>query len=188
MGKRIPSIAASIATMRALGSPWVGGAVIAVAGAIGLAFVDERAAELTLDEVSVTVRAKRDSGSPWDFGGGLPDPVVRVEQAGRVLASCPEARDRLEVRCPVNARLARDAGAVRVIVVDKDSADDDVIGELALVLPARGRATQPGPGALASVDVATRDGGRRLARLVPLWIGLGAGVLIALGLFVVRRR
>lgn len=167
--------------MRALGSPWLGVAAIAVAGAIGLALVDADAAPRTLDAVTVTVLDKRDSGSPWDFGGGLPDPVVRVEHGGRVLATCPEAKDRLEVRCPVGAQVG--GGAVRVIVDDKDSADDDRIGEVEVATTA---ARVRGPGALAAVVLETRGGGGR--SLLPLWIALVLGAAIALGLRLASRR
>lgn len=170
--------------MRALGSPWLGVAAIAVAGAIGFARVDDAAARLTLDAVTVTVRATRDSGSPWDFGGGLPDPAVRVEQAGRVLARCAEVKDRVEVRCPVGVRVG--GGTIRVIVVDKDTADDDPIGELDVTLPAA--APVRGPGALVSVEVATHGGQGRFARLAPLWLGLAIGVAVALALRLLARR
>ncbi|MBA3391796.1 MAG: hypothetical protein H0T89_04080 [Deltaproteobacteria bacterium] len=164
---------------RALASPWLGVLVIAVGGIIGFALSGTASPVVTLDDVTVTVRDKRDNGSPWDFGGGLPDPEVRIEQAGKLVARCAEVKDQLQSQCAVGARIERAAGDVRVIVVDGDSAEDDPVGELVIALPDRGRARQAGAGALQAIEVGVTDDASAFVRYRPLWIALAIALALA---------
>ena len=165
-----------------LRSPWLGVLAIVVAGVIGFALSDEGAGARTLASVTVTIRPTRETGAGWDFGGGMPDPKVTVMQADRVLATC-EAKDQLKPTCVVNATLGPEA--TRVIVVDVDQSDDDMIGELVL---ATGEPTTHGTGAVQAVDVVTSGGGGAWQRLRALWIALGIGTAIAFALALYRRR
>lgn len=156
-----------------LRSPWLGLLAVLVAGIVGYALSDGEV-ERVVDEVTVTIRPTRDNGAAWDFGGGLPDPRVRVEGPSGVLATC-EAKDVVKLACKVGAR----AEGVRVVVVDVDSSDDDVIGELALGAP---------PTGALQLDAAMRGGGGAWQRLQALWIALAVGFAIAGALAVYRRR
>src|SRR5436190_1297856 len=80
-------------------TPWLGGLAIVIAGIAGYVLSDASPGE-TLEAVVVEIRPQRDSGAGWDFGGGMPDPRVRVEQAGKVLATC-EAKDVVKLTCAV---------------------------------------------------------------------------------------
>lgn len=164
-----------------LRSPWLGVLVLVVAGVIGYALSDAGDGQRTLASVTVSIRPTRDTGPAWDFGGGLPDPRVTVLQGDAALATC-ETKDQLKPVCVVGKPLG--AGAVRVVVVDVDQSDDDVIGELELDLAA----TTTGGGAVQSVDVVTTGGGGAWTRFRALWIALAAGLAIAVALALYRRR
>jgi hypothetical protein len=167
-----------------LRSPWLGVFAIVVAGVVGYALSDGDAGPQTIASVKVKIRPTRDTGAGWDFGGGLPDPKLSVVQGDRVLAKC-EAKDKLELPCVVDAPIDRGKGAVRVVVVDADSSDDDVVGELVLDLDS---ATTTGPGAVQTVDIVTSGGGGAWKRFRALWIALAFGLAIATALAVYRRR
>ncbi len=165
-----------------LRSPWLGVLAIVVAGIVGFA-LSGNTGPLTLDAVTVKVRPTRDSGAPWDFGGGLPDPKVSVDQAGRGLAACPEVKDKLEVTCHVGAPIDDDR-SVRVMVVDADTSEDDMIGEIA-VDPAVGHVAA-GP---LEVDLVTSGGASNAwQRFRALWIALAVGLAVAGALAWYRRR
>ena len=158
-----------------LRSPWLGLLAIAVAGITGYALSDASRVERVLEDVTVTIRPTRDTGGAWDFGGGLPDPQIRVEHDGNVLATC-EAKDVLRVTCPVRARIDK---PVRVSVIDVDNTDHDLIGEQALDAPSTG-----------ALVVAHRlsGGGNAWERFRALWIALAIGLAIAGALAMYRRR
>lgn len=163
-----------------LRSPWLGVLAVALAGIAGYILSDPAPPARVLDEVTVTLRATRDTGAGWDFGGGLPDPRVTVERAGVVLATC-EGRDVLALACKVGKRVD---GPVRVTVIDVDSSDHDVMGTLEL---ADAHAT--GGGAVQAVDARFSGGGDGAwQRFRPLWIALAIGLAIAGALAQYRRR
>ncbi|HLL24892.1 MAG TPA: hypothetical protein VK427_22315, partial [Kofleriaceae bacterium] len=171
--------------VRVLRSPWLGPLVIAITGLVGFVLSPGHASAPTLDRVTVSIRATRDSGAGWDFGGGQPDPRITVAQGTTLLATC-EAKDQRQATCEVGARIERDKGAVRVSVVDVDTTDHDTVGDLVIDL---GQVTTPGGGALERVDVVMRDTDNGAwARMRPLWIALAIGVVVALVLLVYRRR
>jgi hypothetical protein len=138
--------------------------------------LSDDASTQTIEDVRVTIRPTRDAGTPWDFGGGLPDPKVRVEAGGKVLATCPEVKDTLVTTCHVGASAE---GKVRVIVVDVDSKDDDVIGEVVLGDDATGALT---------VQATTHGGAGPWQRFRALWIALAIGAVVAGALAMYRRR
>jgi hypothetical protein len=155
-------------------SPWLGVLVISIAGVVGYMVSDAKPEE-TLDAVAVDIRPTRDTGAGWDFGGGMPDPRVRVEQAGTVLATC-EAKDVVKLTCAVGK--AVDRAKVRVIVVDIDSSDDDPIGDAKL---------DESSGALTTHAILSGGAGA-WTRFRALWIALAIGIVIATGLAILRRR
>ena len=163
-----------------LRSPWLGLLAVAIAGIAGYVLSNPEPASRVLEAVTVELRATRDSGAGWDFGGGLPDPRVEVERAGRTLATC-EGKDVLAVTC--NVGVAVD-GPVRVTVIDVDSSDHDAMGTLDV---AGDRVT--GNGAVRAVDprFSTAAAGA-WQRFRPLWIALAIGLAIAAALAVYRRR
>lgn len=173
-----------------LRSPWLGMLAIAVAGIVGYALSDTgtpASTTRTLDAVTVTIRPTRDTGAGWDFGGGLPDPKITVQQGDRVLATC-EAKDQLETTCRVGAPIDRTQGPVRVVVVDVDSSDDDAVGELALALD---EPTTHGDGAIQSVAIVAHGGAQAASpwqRFRALWIALAIGLATAVALALHRRR
>jgi hypothetical protein len=156
-----------------LRSPWLGVLAIVIAGIVGYALSDRIPSE-TLEDVTVEIRATRDNGAGWDFGGGLPDPRVRVEQSGQVLATC-EAKDTLKLACPVGKPITR--RSVRVIVVDVDSSDDDPIGDVEI----------GGVSGALSTRASVSSGGP-WTRFRPLWIALAIALAFAAALAVHRRR
>ena len=157
-----------------LRSPWLGLLAIAVAGVVGYALSDTGQAARVIDGITVTIRATRDNGAAWDFGGGLPDPKIRVEHAGTVLATC-EHENTLKATCKVGKRAD---GPVRVIVDDIDTSDHDRIGELQLGAPTSGA---------LQVEATTASAGA-WERLRALWIALAIGLALAGALAVYRRR
>ncbi|MDQ3338140.1 MAG: hypothetical protein M4D80_23490 [Myxococcota bacterium] len=165
-----------------LRSPWLGVLALVVAGVIGYALSDGGAGAPRLESVTVTIRPTRDNGAAWDFGGGLPDPKITVQQGDTALATC-EAKDQLKPTCAVHATLEQ--GTLRVVVVDVDQSDDDVVGELAIAPAAT---TTAGSGALQAVDLVTTGGGGAWARFRALWIALAIGLAIAVALALYRRR
>jgi len=169
-----------------LRSPWLGALAILIAGVIGYVLADgQDGSESTLASVTVTIRPTRDTGAAWDFGGGMPDPKTTVMQGETVLASC-ETKDTLKPTCAVAKTIDRGQGPVRVVVVDADASDDDLIGELVIDL---GVVTTTGTGAVQAVDVAaTASGAGAWERLRALWIALAIGVSIAIALALYRRR
>ena len=163
-----------------LRSPWLGPLAIAIAGVIGYVLSDGNAPS-RLASISIAIKPVRDTGAKWDFGGNLPDPRVRVEHgAGQVLATC-EAKDVLELTCNVDAEISE---AVRAIVVDVDSSDDDPIGEATIALDGTTTIT----GALQSVSPALAGGGGAWQRFRALWIALAIGAAVAGALSLYRRR
>ena len=162
-----------------LRSPWLGPLAIAIAGVVGYVLSDGNA-EAELESVTITIKDTRENGAKWDFGGGLPDPRVRVERASVLLATC-EAKDQLKVTCNVGATITEPA---RVVVVDVDSSDDDPIGEASIALDGASTTT----GALHAVEVALVGGGGPWRRFRALWIALAIGVAVAGALSVYRRR
>ena len=168
-----------------LRSPWLGVLAITVAGIIGYVMSDGHAVGTRrLESVTATIRATRDTGAGWDFGGGAPDPKIVVTQGDATLATC-EAKDTLTPTCAVHAVL--DGSPVRVSVVDVDTSDSDAIGELVLDLR---EPTTTGSGALQAVAVHQRGsgGGGAWQRFRPLWIALAVGIAIAAALRAHRRR
>lgn len=157
-----------------LRSPWLGVLAIVIAGIAGYA-ASEGSLEERLDAVVVEIRPTRDTGAGWDFGGGLPDPRIRIEQAGSVVATC-EAMDTLKTSCAVGKVV--DRAKVRVIVLDVDSSDDDPIGDVKL-----GEAS----GALSTQAIASGGAGP-LVRFRALWIALAIGIGVAGALAIYRRR
>jgi hypothetical protein len=166
-----------------LRSPWLGPLAITIAGVLGFMLSDDHAGEVVIEDVTVTIRETRETGARWDFGGGLPDPRIRVEQAGLLIAQCPAVKDRLTATCAVNARVNRSRGEFRVSVVDADASDDDAVGEAVLDL---GHAVA-GTGSLVSVETRTHGGETPWERFRALWIALAIGIAIAGGLAVYRR-
>ncbi len=170
-----------------LRSPWLGVLAIVVAGVVGYALADGNGAgaSTTIESVTITIRSTRDNGAAWDFGGGLPDPKITVDQAGAVLAECA-AKDQLKVTCRIDRHVDRANGPIRVMVIDTDSSDNDTVGELQLDLD---QATTAGTDALQSVDVASTGGATGpWLRFRALWIALAIGVAIAVALACYRRR
>lgn len=176
-----------------LRSPWLGVLAILVAGVVGYTLSDGGASGAgtprRIESVTATIRPTRDSGTPWDFGRGAPDPRVTVSQGETVLATC-EAKDTLTPTCAVNATIDAAKGPVRVAIVDVDASDSDDIGELVLdpnVL------VTTGSGALQAVAVKQTGGAAPThpgawQRFRPLWIALAVGIAVALALARYRRR
>ena len=167
-----------------LRSPWLGVLAVLVAGIVGYVLSDNHASDRTLESVTVTIRPTRDTGAAWDFGGGMPDPKITVAQGETTLAAC-EVKDSLKPTCAVNKAIDPAAGAVRVIVVDADSSDDDTVGEIVLDL---GETTTTGAGAVQAVDIVASGGGGAWQRFRALWIALAIGIAIAVALALSRRR
>lgn len=166
-----------------LRSPWLGPLAFAVAGVIGYALSEGPSAR-TVDAVTVTIRPTRENGAGWDFGGGLPDPKITVGQGDHVLATC-EAKDQLKVTCAVRAPLDRTRGALKITVVDVDSSDDDLVGELVADPDAP---VTTGTGAVQAIELRTRGGDDPWRRFRPLWIALAIGLALAAALARYRQR
>jgi hypothetical protein len=165
-----------------LRSPWLGPLAITIAGIVGYVLSDGGDGGSTLDQVTVTIKETRESGAKWDFGGGMPDPRILVEQAGKPLATC-ESKDQLKATCRVGAAIDRSV-VVNVTVVDVDSSDDDPIGTAGVNLDGGTSTT----GSVLAVDAQTSGGGGAWQRFRPLWIALGIGLAIAIVLARYRRR
>lgn len=175
---------------RVLHSPSLLLVVVALAAALGAVLYRAVSPVMTLDEVAVSVNAKRANGSPWDFGGGRPDVAVVVEaRDGSILARCPQMRDSLEARCRPGVRVEPRHSPVLVKAVDGDTSADDAIGELVVSLPDDGSVEVSGTGGITGVQLVLTGHSSAWARLRPgiIAIGIGGAAVVLLWLLVLGR-
>lgn len=68
----------------------------------------------------------KESGEPWDVGGGAPDPYVVIRQDGEIVATTERLQDTASASWRVRVMLAPDA-PWSVDVLDRDAALDDPV-------------------------------------------------------------